>query len=137
MRSTLTFVIAGAAVFGGLGLQKPQRRLTPVVEVLAQNKPVFGLYAPRNGRGGRGAPAAEAPPPKAAAELAKEAMGNTTADYLFDGSMEGDFDRAFPAFTDFMKGMMDAGTVEKSPSIRLHHPMFVKTHEIAPDPSLA
>jgi 2-keto-3-deoxy-L-rhamnonate aldolase RhmA len=131
------FSVAVATVIGGLALQKPQRRLNPVVEVLAQNKPVFGLYAPRNGRGGRGAAAAEAPPPKTPAELAKEGLANTTADYLFDGSMEGDFDRGFPAFADFMKGMAAAGMVEKSPSPRLHHPMFVKTHEIAPDPALA
>jgi hypothetical protein len=69
--------------------------------------------------------------------LAREAIGNTTADYLFDGSMEGDFDRGYAPFTEFMKGMADAGPLDKSPTPRLHHPLFVKTHEIAPDPALA
>ncbi len=57
-----------------------------------------------------------------------------TADYLFDGSMEGDFDRGFGPFTDFMKGMVDGGTLKGK---HLHQPMFVKTHEISPDPTLA
>src|SRR4051794_39965656 len=130
--------IAAASVLGALGLQQSQRRLNPVIEVLAQKKPVFGLYAPSNRRGGRGAPPpADAPPPKSPAELAKEALSNRTADYIFDGTMEGDFDRAYPTFAEFVKGMADAGTVEKTPSLRLHHPLIVKTHEIAPDPALA
>jgi len=128
--------IAVGTVVAGLSLAKAERRLNPVVEVLAQGKPVFGLYAPRNGRG-RGAPPAEAATPKSAADLAKEGMTNTTADFLFDGSMEDQFDRAFPPFVDFMKGMAAAGMVERSPSMRLHHPMIVKTHLIAPDPALA
>ena len=130
--------IAALTAIGGLALQQSQRRLNPVIEVLAQNKPVFGLYAPSNRRGGRGAPPpAEAPPPKTPAQLAQEAIGNTTADYIFDGSMEGDFDRAFPTFAEFVKGMAEAGPLEKTPSLRLHHPLIVKTHEIAPDPALA
>jgi 2-keto-3-deoxy-L-rhamnonate aldolase RhmA len=130
--------IAAASLLGGAALQQSQRRLNPVIEVLAQKKPVFGLYAPSNRRGGRGAPPPEeAPPPKTPAELAKEAISNTTADFIFDGSMEGDFDRAFPTFTAFVKGMAEAGAVEKTPSPRLHHALIVKTHEIAPDPALA
>ena len=138
MRSPLILTIAAVSVLGGVQLQKAQRRLNPVVEVLAQKKPVFGLYAPSNRRGGRGAPPpADAPPPKTAPQLAREAIGNTTADFIFDGSMEGDFDRGFAPFTEFMKGMAEAGTVDKMPSLRLHHPLIVKTHEIAPDPALA
>ena len=139
MRSSLMLTVAAVSVLGGVGLQKSQRRFNPVVEVLAAGKPVFGLYAPANRRGGRGGapPPADAPPPKTPAELAREAIGNTTADYLFDGSMEGDFDRGYAPFTEFMKGMADAGPLDKSPTPRLHHPLFVKTHEIAPDPALA
>jgi len=137
VRSSVLFSIAITTVIGGLAIQKPQRRLNPVVEVLAQNKPVFGVYAPRNGRGGRGAVAAEPPPPKSAAELAKEALGYPNADFIFDGSMEGNHERAFPAFSEFMKGMAAAGMVEKTPSLRLHHAMYVKTQEIAPDPAAA
>ena len=130
--------IAAVAVVGGLGLQQSQRRLNPVIQVLAQKKPVFGLYAPSNRRGGRGAPPpADAPPPKTPAQLAQEAIGNTTADYIFDGSMEGDFDRGYAGFAEFVKGMAEAGPLDKTPSLRLHHPLIVKTHEIAPDPALA
>ena len=136
MRSSLMLTVAAVSVLGGVGLQKSQRRFNPVVEVLAAGKPVFGLYAPANRRGGA-PPPADAPPPKTPTELAREAIGNTTADYLFDGSMEGDFDRGYAPFTEFMKGMADAGPLDKSPTPRLHHPLFVKTHEIAPDPALA
>lgn len=127
-------------MLGGLGFARQgQRRLNPVVELLAQKQPVFGVYAPSNRRGGaRGAPpAADAPPPKTPAQLAQDALAYKTADYVFDGTMENDFDRAFPIFADFMKSMTDAGIVDKTPSPRLHHPVFVKTHEIAPDPKLA
>ena len=138
MRSQVMLMMAAVSVLGGLGLAPNQRRLNPVVEVLAAKKPVFGLYAPSNRRGGRGGPPpADAPPPKTASQLALEALGDTTADFIFDGTMEGDFDRALPTFAEFMKGMSAAGTVEQSPSLRLHHPMIVKTHEIAPDPALA
>ena len=76
------------------------RHLNPVVDLLAQKKAVFGLYAPANRRPGRGgAMPADAPPPKTPAQLAQEAIANSTADYLFDGTMEGDFDRGFGQFT--------------------------------------
>ncbi|HEX9564203.1 MAG TPA: aldolase/citrate lyase family protein [Gemmatimonadaceae bacterium] len=110
--------------------------LNPVVDLLAQKKAVFGLYAPSNRRG-RGTAAADAPPPKTQAQLALDALGNKTADYIFDGTMEGDFDRAIVPFSQFMNGMKDGGTLVSSPTKRLHQPVIVKTHEIAPDPSLA
>jgi 4-hydroxy-2-oxoheptanedioate aldolase len=130
------------------------RRLNPVVELLEQHKPVFGVYAPSNRRGrgaapgtpgapGRAAGASSvAPPtgtdaPKTPAQLALDALGYKNADYVFDGSMEGDFDRAFPPFAEFMRGMAEGGALEKSPSLRLHHPLIVKTHLIAPDRGLA
>ena len=137
MRPPVILSIAIATGVGGLALIKPERRLNPAVEVLAQNKPLFGVYAPRNGRGGRGAPAADAPSPKSAADLAKEAVGYPNADFIFDGSMEGDFDKAFPTFAEFMKGLAAAGMVEKAPSLRLHHAMFVKTHKLSEDLGLA
>jgi 2-keto-3-deoxy-L-rhamnonate aldolase RhmA len=139
VRSPLILTFAALSLLGGLGFQQSQRRLNPVIQVLAQKKPVFGLYAPRNGRGGRGAPApaADAPPPKTPALLAQDAIANTTTDYIFDGSMEGDFDRGYAGFTEFVKGMAEAGPTEKTPTLRLHHPLIVKTHEIAPDPALA
>jgi 4-hydroxy-2-oxoheptanedioate aldolase len=115
------------------------RHLNPVVDLLAQKKAVFGLYAPANPRGRRGGgpPPADAPPAKTPAELAKDAMASSTADYLFDGTMEGDFDRGYASFTEFMKGMSDAGMLKTAGVKTLAQPVFVKTHEIEPDAALA
>jgi 2-keto-3-deoxy-L-rhamnonate aldolase RhmA len=130
----------GAALFSGLviaqGSTKP--RLNPVIQLLEQKKPVFGLYAPSNRRmrpGGPGAggaapqgAAAEAPQ-KTAAQLAQEAVAYKQTDFVFDGSMEGGMQRALPAFTELMKGLQSAGVVAKSP-VRLTHPVIVKTPEL-------
>ena len=151
MRTRWMLTIAAVTMAGTLGLTQSQRRLNPVIELLEQKKPVFGLYAPSNPRAGRGGqrggaaqPAgAAAPTPaptqplKTPAQLAQDAIAYKLSDYVFDGSMEGDFDRALPTFTEFVKGMSDAGALQKTPSLRLHHPLIVKTHEIAPDPKLA
>jgi 4-hydroxy-2-oxoheptanedioate aldolase len=117
------------ALFVTPALAQSQRRLNPMIELLQQKQPIFGVYAPRNAR--------NAETQKTPAQLAQEALGYKAADFVFDGTMEGDFDRALPTFAEFMKGMQDAGTVERSPAPRLHHPVAVKTHEIAPDPALA
>ena len=53
---TALVLVAGVAATQG------QRRLNPVVELLSQKKPVFGVYAPRNRRAGRGGAPAEATP---------------------------------------------------------------------------
>ncbi len=106
-----------------------QSRLNPVVELLAAGKPVFGLYAPANRRFGRGTPL---PPDsvKSPLQLAREAVAYTRADYIFDGSMEGNFDAGLTSFTEFAKGMQEAGMRQGK---RLTHPLFVKTPEVAPD----
>ena len=118
-------------------LSQSPRRFNPVVELLEQKKAVFGVYAPANRRGRGGVVPADAPPPKTPAELAKEALAYARADYLFDGSMEGrSFDTTYASFAEFVKGM-HGNSVEKSPSLRLHHPLFVKMHRIAPDPAVA
>ena len=124
-----------ACLLGTLGMTQGQRHLNPVIDLLSQKKPAFGVYAPRNPRARAGAP--DTVRQKTAVELAKDALGYTNADYIFDGSMEGDFDRAYPAFADFAKGMADGGMVAKAPAARLHHPLIVKMHEIAPDPAKA
>jgi 2-keto-3-deoxy-L-rhamnonate aldolase RhmA len=147
MRARWMVTIAAGTIVGGLGLHQEQRRLNPVVELIAQKKPLFGLYAPSNPRGGgraaqSGAPAAAAvtpPPQKTAAELAKDALEYKHADYIFDGSMESpaNFDRAYTAFAEFVKGTFDAGNLKSTPVRRLSHPLFVKTPAIATDPKLA
>ena len=70
---------------------------------------------------------------KTPAELAKDAITRAPNDYIFDGSMEGDFDRGYTSFAEFVKGYADAG----SPAERWKHPLVVKTHEIAENPTLA
>jgi 4-hydroxy-2-oxoheptanedioate aldolase len=133
-----------------------QQRLNPVIELLASKKPAFGLYAPANprvgGRGGRGgagqagaavggAPTTPTPAPaqKSQAELARDAVTMSNADYIFDGSMEAParFDTAYALFQSFSKGMTDAGSVATASSRRIRHPLYVKTPEIAADPKAA
>jgi 4-hydroxy-2-oxoheptanedioate aldolase len=130
--------LACLLLLGAAGAFQGQRHLNPVVELLAQKKPVFGVYGPRNPRARPGAPATtDTVKQKTPAELAKDALGYASADYIFDGSMEGDFDRAYPVFADFAKGMADGGMITKGSAARFHHPLVVKMHEIAPDPAKA
>ena len=146
MRNRIICALAVSAMLtGGLvAAQSKKARLNPVIDLLSQGRPVFGLYAPSNrrpgGRGGPGAPGAPggapatpAPPPapdKPASELAKEAVAYKNSDFVFDGSMEGGLDRSLPAFTAFVAGMKDAGALMKSP-LRFTHPLIVKTPETA------
>lgn len=130
-------VVTGAAL-GAAALAQGPRHLNPVVDLLAQKKPVFGVYGPRNPRPRPGtAAAADTVRTKSPAELARDALGYTAADYLFDGSMEGDFERAFPVFAEFAKGVAEGGMVAKGSAARFHHPLIVKMHAIAPDPAKA
>jgi 4-hydroxy-2-oxoheptanedioate aldolase len=111
--------------------------LNPMIDLHAQKKPLFGLYAPANrGAGRRGAPAdpsvpAPAPPPqKTPAELVKDALAYGKSDFLFNGNMEGGVDRGIGPFTDFVNAMME----EAAPAIRWQHPLSVKTPKIAGEP---
>ena len=107
-----------------------RQRLNPVIQLLEHHQPVFGLYAPSNSGGRRGAPPAPARP---AIELAKDALAYKSADYLFNGSMEGGLDRDLPAFTDFVNALGDAAGPTKPPFFGLTHPLIVKTPKMAPD----
>jgi 4-hydroxy-2-oxoheptanedioate aldolase len=123
-----------------------------MVDLLDRKQAVFGLYAPANprvrppGQGGPGggAPGAQPPaanptpaaaptPQKTPAELAKDALGYAHADYIFDGSMEGNFERGYGTFSEFVKGYAEAASAKD----RMKHPLVVKMHRIAPDPALA
>jgi 2-keto-3-deoxy-L-rhamnonate aldolase RhmA len=145
------FVISAAVVAaaGTLATAQGPKRFNPMVELLEAKKPVFGLYAPSNRRFGGGGPGgpggaagaprpatppADAPPPKTPAELAKDAVAFANSDFIFDGSMEGDFDRALVPFGELMNGMTTAGILIKSPKPHLSKAVVVKTHEIAEDP---
>jgi 2-keto-3-deoxy-L-rhamnonate aldolase RhmA len=135
MRHRVLLAAVATAVLSGTAFAQAKPHLNTVVDLLAQKKPVFGVYGPRNPRARPGQP--DTVKQKTPSELAKDALGYTAADYIFDGSMEGDFDRALPAFADFAKGMAAGGMVTRGPNARLHHPLIVKMHEIAPDPARA
>ncbi len=113
------------------------QRLNPVIDLLEQKKPVFGLYAPSNRRmppGPGQVAAAVQLPQKSAAELAKEALAYDRSDFVFDGSMEGDFERGYAAFSGFAVAMSEHGMLTTTPFRRLQHPLIVKAPEIQPDP---
>jgi 2-keto-3-deoxy-L-rhamnonate aldolase RhmA len=93
-----------------------QSRLNPMIDLLEQKKPIFGVYAPSN---------------------RQEALAYKAADFIFDGSMEGNFERGYPGYAAFVKGMADAGALQKAFTPRLQKPLAVKTPEIAPDPAKA
>jgi 4-hydroxy-2-oxoheptanedioate aldolase len=139
MRAGFALGVAAIAMLPAALASQSGPHLNPVVDLLAAHKPVFGVYGPRNPRARPGATAPDTTRQKTPAELAKDALGYTTADYIFDGSMEGDFDRAFPAFAEFAKGIAEGGggMIQKSGAVRFHHPLIVKMHEIAPDPAKA
>lgn len=147
-RAGTRIVIAGILTCAAVSVGEGQKRthLNPMIELHAQKKPLFGLYAPSNprGRGNRGGapggaaatpqtPPAAPPVLKTPAELVKDALAYDKSDFVFDGTMEGGVDRGIPAFTEFVHAMADAST----PDVRWKHPLSVKTPEIAPDPARA
>ena len=114
------------------GPQAIGQRLNPVVDLLAAKRPVFGLYAPANRRGRPGAPVDTTVRVRTPDELAGDALAHATTDYIFDGSMEGNFDRGFETFSAFVGGM-----VKGASAARWRHPLVVKTSQLAPDYDLA
>jgi 4-hydroxy-2-oxoheptanedioate aldolase len=133
-------LVAAALLSLALPLAHAQRlRLNPMIELLEQKQPVFGVYWPSNtsGRGRAGAPPPAAVPPKTPRELAQQALAYRNADFLFSGSMEGGVDRAIGAVAEFITATRDAGALTRTPSPRLAHPLMVKTPKIAPDTATA
>jgi 4-hydroxy-2-oxoheptanedioate aldolase len=108
--------------------QSPTRHLNPIISLLEQHKPVFGVYAPSNG-GRRG----EVVAPRPAIDLAKDALAYTRGDFLFNGSAEGGIDRAMPAIADFVKAMDEAAGESKQPYFGLTRPLVLKIPKIDPD----
>ena len=127
MRASLILSAVGIAALTSLTAAQPKTRINPLVDLLAQKKPVFGLYAPSAGRGGATGAAA---PVKTPADLATEALAYENGDILFSGAMEGNFDRGYGPFAEFV------GELAKSPA-RLKHPLVTKTPKIAADPAKA
>lgn len=134
MRARWIVSVVGLTLLAGAAAPDRQDRLNPVVDLLAAKRPVFGVYAPANRRAREGE-AAE--PQKAPSALAKEALAYAAADFIFDGSMEGNFDRGFAGYAAFVAGMTEAGALQTTPVRRLRQPLAAKTPEIAPDPALA
>ena len=145
MRVRLLLTCSAILILSTFAGGQAPKRLNPMIELMAAKKPVFGLYAPSNRRfsgasrasGASGASSAtSAPDAKTAAQLAAEALANGNTDFIFDGSMEGNMERALPAFTDFVTGMAASGSFQKRNG-QLSHPLVVKMHEIAPDHKVA
>jgi 2-keto-3-deoxy-L-rhamnonate aldolase RhmA len=131
VRARWMLTLASFAVPGSTAFAQGTHH-NPLVDLLAQKKPVFGLYAPANPRTRPGQPApANAPAPKTPVQLAQDALAYTNGDYIFDGSMEGNWDSGYASFAEFVKGMAPGGRLVRS------HPLVVKMHEIAPNPALA
>ena len=139
----MVFAAAGVVLLGAAAAgQAKKTHLNPMIELHAQKKPLFGLYAPAN-RGNRaGGPgraadpsAPPAPPPvvKTPAELVKDALAYDKSDFIFNGSMEGGVDRAIGPFADFVNALAEAAP----PEVRWKHPLSVKTPKIADDPAKA
>ncbi len=150
MRARIIVMAAAVVAAGSLTVAQAPKHFNPMVELLAAKKPVFGLYAPSNrrlrrrwprcGPGGAARPAtppADAPPAKTPAQLAKEAVEFANSDFIFDGSMEGNFDAAAVQFQELMNGMTAAGILLKSPQPRLTKSVVVKMNEIAGNPKAA
>lgn len=136
MRKIASLALVSVVALGGFVAAQPKARHNKVIGLLENKQPVFGLYAPSNRRfpGPPGsAPATPPPPQKSPAELAQEAAGYKLSDFVFDGSMEGGMDRAYPAFAEFSKALAGAGILAKQPYLHLTHPMIVKTPELRPD----
>jgi len=123
-------VLAGLAVTAAVsaGQAPTQTHRNPIIALLAQHKPVFGVYAPGNG-GRRGEPAT----PRSALELARDGLAYRDADFLFNGTPEGSIDRAMPAIADFVKAMDEVNGESKTPFFGLVRPLVLKVPKIDPD----
>jgi len=136
-RGFCTLVLVSVGVFCIAGQAQTRQRLNPMIDLLEQKKPLFGVYWPGNPQGRRGGPPPADAVMKSPAEWAKDALAYRNADFLFNGSMEGGVDRAIGGVSDFIKATADAGLLTKTPFPRFPHPLMVKTPKIAPDTSAA
>jgi 2-keto-3-deoxy-L-rhamnonate aldolase RhmA len=133
---------------GSLVLGQSGTHLNPMVDLLKEKKPVFGVAIPSAGRGGGGNrgragaaadPTTPAPPPapvKTPLELAKDTLAHPEADYFFNGGLESAtrFDATLASFVTYADALVDAGAVRKSPRPRLLAPINAKAPNISDDP---
>ena len=132
-RSLVTAVTLALGLLYIVGQAQTRQRLNPMIDLLEQKKPLFGVYWPSNPMGRRGGPPPADAVMKSPAEWAKDALAYRHADFLFNGNMEGGVDRAIGGVTDFIKATVGAGALMKTPFPRFPHPLMVKTPKIAPD----
>ena len=132
--SLLGIALASATV----SADAPKQRLNPLIALIEQGQPAMGLYAPSNRRPGGNAAAKTAPPQKSPAQLAKETIDYKHSDFVFDGSMEYNFEQTLPVFAAYAQALgSDRNHLASQPHPHIAYPMIVKMHEIAPDPELA
>lgn len=137
-RATLAIISVALASAPHSAYASSQQHLNPVIQLLEQHKPVFGLYAPSNRR--RGAPEGTVPElatHKAPQQLVAEAIANKSSDFVFDGSMEYNFEVMFTDFAAFATALKEAGPLSRAPYTHLAYPMIAKIPLIAPDPAQA
>lgn len=136
-RSLVAVVVLALGLLSIVGRAQPRQRLNPMIDLLEQKKPVFGVYWPGNPQGRRGGPPPTDAVMKSPAQWATDALAYRNADFLFNGSMEGGVDRAIGGVTDFISATAAAGALTKTPFPRFPHPLMVKTPKIAPDTAQA
>ncbi len=123
-------VVAGCAVGESVSPTEEAMRLAdrvnPMITLLEQGQPVFGLYAPRARR--RGGASSQVVDVKTPAQLADETTAYERSDYVFVGSMEGGVERGLPAFIERMSAMHATGATAGT------HPFVVKMAKISDDP---
>src|SRR3954464_6866799 len=124
IRLAVLTIVAGA---------QTRQRLNPMIDLLEQKKPVFGVYWPQNPQGRRGAPPPADAVMRPQTDWAKDALAYPKADFLFSGAMEGGVDRAIGGVSDFIKATGGAGALTKTPFPHFAHPLIVKAPKIAPD----
>jgi 4-hydroxy-2-oxoheptanedioate aldolase len=147
--------VTAGVVLGGSVLGQSGRHLNPMVDLLKDGKPVFGVQPPFGGgggnrggnRGGGGAAAGAAgasttPPPapvpaRTPLDVAKDILAHPEVDYFFNGSMERAVDPALATFTQYADALVEAGAISRSPYHRLLAPLSVKTPKISTDPTKA
>lgn len=134
MRSRLILVVAALTAFGGLAVGQAQKRghLNPMIDLLEQKKPVFGLYVPSNRRFGPNGPVAVTPA-RSPSDLAQEALSVEGSDFVFDGAMEEDMAGALGPFSELVAALGRRGIVAKSPFPHFTKAIQIKSPKIAPD----
>lgn len=121
MRTVFSWAAAGVVATAALIAAQAAGRPNPTIDLLSRKQPVFGLYAPGPGRG---------TPQKSAADLAKEAAAYDRGDLLFSGAMEGNFERGYGPFAEFV------GELAK-PGMRARPPLATKIPKIGADAAQA